>query len=88
MVVYFKDYQEAVVTVEDDYVEMEMDELNQHECMATMTAMLQHMMRNNITPAVEKVCHKLRHSHNILSIYLVLFCMCTTLRGPVLLRYG
>lgn len=43
------------MTVEDDYVEMEMDELNQHECMASMTALLQHMLRNEITPAVEKV---------------------------------
>ena len=72
MVVYFKDYQEAVVTVEDDYVEMEMDELNQHECMATMTAMLQHMMRNNITPAVEKVCHKLGHTQYLLNILITI----------------
>ena len=44
-----------MVTVKDDYVEMEMDELNQHECMASLTALLQHMRRNNITPTVEKV---------------------------------
>lgn len=32
-----------------------MDELNQHECMANMTALLSHMQRNNITPKVEEV---------------------------------
>ena len=50
-----KDPLEAVVTVEDDYVEMEMDELNQHECMASLTALLQHMARNKITPDIPKV---------------------------------
>jgi DNA-dependent protein kinase catalytic subunit len=44
--------------VRGDYVEMDMDELNQHECMATMTALLQHMVRNKITPVVEKVSKK------------------------------
>lgn len=48
-------FQESVVTVKDDYVEMEMDELNQHECMASLTALLQHMNRNKITPTLEKV---------------------------------
>ena len=38
----------------EDFVEMEMDELNQHECMATLTALLQHMAERNITPPVEK----------------------------------
>lgn len=32
-----------------------MDELNQHECMATMTALIGHMLRNNITPKIEPV---------------------------------
>lgn len=32
-----------------------MDELNQHECMVTMTALIGHMQRNNITPKIEKV---------------------------------
>ena len=36
-------------------VDLEMDELNQHECMATMTALIGHMQRNNITPKVEQV---------------------------------
>lgn len=39
----------------DDVMELEMDELNQHECMASMTTLVQHMQRNNITPVVEKV---------------------------------
>ncbi|XP_062335709.1 DNA-dependent protein kinase catalytic subunit [Osmerus eperlanus] len=45
---------EATDTVEDVAVDLEMDELNQHECMATMTALLGHMQRNNITPKVEQ----------------------------------
>lgn len=36
-------------------VDLEMDELNQHECMATMTALIGHMLRNNITPKIEQV---------------------------------
>ncbi|XP_013928118.1 PREDICTED: DNA-dependent protein kinase catalytic subunit [Thamnophis sirtalis] len=40
--------------VPDDVMELEMDELNQHECMASMTTLLKHMHRNNITPVVEK----------------------------------
>lgn len=36
-------------------VDLEMDELNQHECMATMTALIGHMQRNNITPKIEQV---------------------------------
>ena len=48
--------QEATVTIKDDYVEMEMDALNQHECMASLTALLQHMSRNNIAkPPPDKV---------------------------------
>ncbi|XP_071815133.1 DNA-dependent protein kinase catalytic subunit-like [Apostichopus japonicus] len=35
-----------------DYLEMEGDELNQHECMASVTAVLRHMMENKITPEV------------------------------------
>ncbi|XP_044280098.1 DNA-dependent protein kinase catalytic subunit isoform X2 [Varanus komodoensis] len=41
-------------TVPDAIMELEMDELNQHECMASMTTLLKHMHRNNITPTVEK----------------------------------
>uniref|UniRef100_A0AAR2IVV3 DNA-dependent protein kinase catalytic subunit n=1 Tax=Pygocentrus nattereri TaxID=42514 RepID=A0AAR2IVV3_PYGNA len=39
---------------EDETVELEMDELNQHESMASMTALFRHMQRNNITPKVEE----------------------------------
>ncbi|KAL4648766.1 DNA-dependent protein kinase catalytic subunit isoform X1 [Arapaima gigas] len=39
---------------QDETVELEMDELNQHECMTSMTALLKHMQRNNITPKVEQ----------------------------------
>uniref|UniRef100_A0A8C7SL94 DNA-dependent protein kinase catalytic subunit n=1 Tax=Oncorhynchus mykiss TaxID=8022 RepID=A0A8C7SL94_ONCMY len=35
-------------------VDLEMDELNQHECMAAMTSLVGHMQRNNITPRVEQ----------------------------------
>uniref|UniRef100_A0A6Q2XXY4 DNA-dependent protein kinase catalytic subunit n=1 Tax=Esox lucius TaxID=8010 RepID=A0A6Q2XXY4_ESOLU len=35
-------------------VDLEMDELNQHECMAAMTSLVGHMKRNNITPTVEE----------------------------------
>ncbi|XP_060788690.1 DNA-dependent protein kinase catalytic subunit-like isoform X1 [Neoarius graeffei] len=42
------------VLSQDESVELEMDELNQHECMATMTALFRHMQRNNITPKVEE----------------------------------
>ncbi|XP_030635503.1 DNA-dependent protein kinase catalytic subunit [Chanos chanos] len=44
----------AEVVSQDETIELDMDELNQHECMATMTALLNHMQRNNITPKVEK----------------------------------
>nr|XP_006812077.1 PREDICTED: DNA-dependent protein kinase catalytic subunit-like [Saccoglossus kowalevskii] len=33
---------------------MEMDELNLHECMSNMTALLKHMKRNKVTPEVAK----------------------------------
>ncbi|KAM3592965.1 uncharacterized protein V6R79_002700 [Siganus canaliculatus] len=39
---------------QDAMVDLEMDELNQHECMATMTGLIGHMHRNNITPKIEK----------------------------------
>uniref|UniRef100_A0A9J8AJD6 DNA-dependent protein kinase catalytic subunit n=1 Tax=Cyprinus carpio carpio TaxID=630221 RepID=A0A9J8AJD6_CYPCA len=42
------------VMSQDETVELEMDELNQHECMANMTALLRHMQRNNITPKIEE----------------------------------
>uniref|UniRef100_A0A8D3BVD0 DNA-dependent protein kinase catalytic subunit n=1 Tax=Scophthalmus maximus TaxID=52904 RepID=A0A8D3BVD0_SCOMX len=39
---------------QDAMVDLEMDELNQHECMATMTGLIGHMQRNNITPKIEQ----------------------------------
>ncbi|KAM3860678.1 DNA-dependent protein kinase catalytic subunit [Diretmus argenteus] len=39
---------------QDALVDLEMDELNQHECMASMTALIGHMQRNNITSRVEQ----------------------------------
>ncbi|KAM5158207.1 DNA-dependent protein kinase catalytic subunit [Mantella aurantiaca] len=38
----------------DDFMEFEMDELNQHECMTTMSGLIKHMQRNGITPKVEE----------------------------------
>ncbi|MEE6464048.1 hypothetical protein FKM82_006146 [Ascaphus truei] len=38
----------------DDVMEFEMDELNQHECMAAVTGLIKHMQRNEITPKVEE----------------------------------
>ena len=43
------------MTVEEDYVELEMDSLNQHECMAAMIAVVKHMYRTKITPEVTAV---------------------------------
>ncbi|XP_067836012.1 DNA-dependent protein kinase catalytic subunit isoform X2 [Heptranchias perlo] len=40
--------------VQNDIVELELDEMNQHECMATMTALINHMQKTNITPKVEE----------------------------------
>ncbi|XP_034023252.1 DNA-dependent protein kinase catalytic subunit-like [Thalassophryne amazonica] len=34
-------------------VDLEMDDLNQHECMAAMTAVIGHMQRSNITPKIQ-----------------------------------
>ncbi|XP_037613149.1 DNA-dependent protein kinase catalytic subunit isoform X1 [Sebastes umbrosus] len=39
---------------QDAMVDLEMDELNQHECMVTMTALIGHMLRNKITPTIEE----------------------------------
>uniref|UniRef100_A0A667XXZ0 DNA-dependent protein kinase catalytic subunit n=1 Tax=Myripristis murdjan TaxID=586833 RepID=A0A667XXZ0_9TELE len=44
---------EAMIPFQDALVDLEMDELNQHECMAAMTALIGHMHRNNITPKVK-----------------------------------
>nr|XP_046226723.1 DNA-dependent protein kinase catalytic subunit isoform X2 [Scatophagus argus] len=39
---------------QDAMVDLEMDELNEHECMAAMTGLIGHMQRNNITPKTEQ----------------------------------
>ncbi|XP_041924731.1 DNA-dependent protein kinase catalytic subunit isoform X1 [Alosa sapidissima] len=49
-----KTQEQADIASQEEMVELEMDELNQHECMATMTALLNHMQRNNITPKVQE----------------------------------
>ncbi|XP_075405763.1 DNA-dependent protein kinase catalytic subunit [Tenrec ecaudatus] len=46
------DHQEPVERGE--FMELEMDELNQHECMAPMTALVKHMQRSQITVRVEE----------------------------------
>uniref|UniRef100_A0A8C3RFN2 DNA-dependent protein kinase catalytic subunit n=1 Tax=Cyanoderma ruficeps TaxID=181631 RepID=A0A8C3RFN2_9PASS len=38
----------------NDEMELEMDEFNQHECMASMTTLIKHMQRSRITPKVEE----------------------------------
>ncbi|KAM4606662.1 DNA-dependent protein kinase catalytic subunit [Polymixia lowei] len=45
---------EEAASYQDASVDLEMDELNQHECMAAMTALIGHMQRNNITPKIEQ----------------------------------
>ena len=55
----------AMLIILVGYVEFESDSLNEHECMASFTNLLQHMLRNNITPSVadEVLCHYL-HKQN------------------------
>ena len=45
--------QEDSFEVSEDTVEM--DELNRHECMSKMTALLKHMVQNKISPEPQKV---------------------------------
>lgn len=40
---------------QDAVVDLELDELNRHECMATLTGLIGHMHRNNITPKMDQV---------------------------------
>uniref|UniRef100_A0A6Q2XGP6 DNA-dependent protein kinase catalytic subunit n=1 Tax=Esox lucius TaxID=8010 RepID=A0A6Q2XGP6_ESOLU len=46
--------QADTIVAQQESVDLEMDELNQHECMAAMTSLVGHMKRNNITPTVEE----------------------------------
>jgi len=52
-------------------LELEMDELNQHECMSSLVSLLRHMHLNNVTPAVEQVSTVLILStpQNVLFVY-------------------
>nr|XP_054763504.1 DNA-dependent protein kinase catalytic subunit-like [Lytechinus pictus] len=45
----------AVFSPGGEYLEMEEDALNQHECMAAMTGVLKHMTTNKINPDITKV---------------------------------
>ncbi|XP_069777633.1 DNA-dependent protein kinase catalytic subunit isoform X2 [Narcine bancroftii] len=55
-----KDWTELGV-VQNNVVELEMDEMNEHECMATMTALINHMQKTIITlkPEENKGPHEL-----------------------------
>lgn len=46
-------WQEESYEVSEDTVEM--DELNKHECMAKMSALLKHLIQNKISPEQPKV---------------------------------
>lgn len=50
-----KESTEEAGPAQDATVDLEMDELNQHECMAAMTALIGHMQRKGITPKIEEV---------------------------------
>jgi len=39
----------------EEVLELEMDQLNQHECMSSLISVLRHMQLKGITPAVEQV---------------------------------
>ncbi|XP_058131499.1 DNA-dependent protein kinase catalytic subunit [Dasypus novemcinctus] len=51
---HFRRRQHQEPMTQDDTLELEMDELNQHECMTTMTALIKHMQRNQVIPKVEE----------------------------------
>lgn len=44
-----------MIPSQDAVVDLEMDELNQHECMAALTGLIGHMHRNHITPETDQV---------------------------------
>ncbi|XP_044149983.1 DNA-dependent protein kinase catalytic subunit isoform X2 [Bufo gargarizans] len=49
-----RDRSSEVQQTAEDVMEFEMDELNQHECMAPMTGLIKRMSQNGITPKVEE----------------------------------
>ncbi|KAI5273209.1 Dna-Dependent Protein Kinase Catalytic Subunit [Manis pentadactyla] len=51
---HFRRREHKDAMIQDDILELEMDELNQHECMAPMTALIKHMQRNGILPPREE----------------------------------
>ncbi|XP_039235694.1 DNA-dependent protein kinase catalytic subunit isoform X2 [Pipra filicauda] len=51
---HFRRKEPTEYMVLNDEMELEMDEFNQHECMASMTTLIKHMQRNQITPKVEE----------------------------------
>lgn len=55
MFLHIQETTEETKPFQDALVDLEMDELNQHECMPVMTALIGHMQRNNITPKIEQV---------------------------------
>ncbi|XP_004615434.2 DNA-dependent protein kinase catalytic subunit [Sorex araneus] len=50
---HFRRRENKDADIPSDVLELEMDELNQHECMAPMTALIQHMHRSRILPRDE-----------------------------------
>ncbi|XP_069076234.1 DNA-dependent protein kinase catalytic subunit isoform X2 [Pleurodeles waltl] len=46
--------EQAEPTKLGDFMELEMDELNRHECMSTMVGLINHMHQNQIIPKVEE----------------------------------
>ncbi|CAL1543153.1 unnamed protein product [Lymnaea stagnalis] len=42
------------MSVSDEFIELDMDELNRHECMAPLIALLKHMAASNVTPEIPK----------------------------------
>ncbi|KAM9308363.1 DNA-dependent protein kinase catalytic subunit [Gastrophryne carolinensis] len=47
-----KERSSEVQSPEDIMMELEMDELNRHECMAAMSGLIKHMQQNEITPNI------------------------------------
>ena len=50
------------------FIELESDALNEHECMAASTALLQHMFRHDITPSSGKAVSLMMSFLDFLSI--------------------
>lgn len=46
---------DAATDADELVMELEIDELNQHECMSSLISVIRYMQLNNITPTVEQV---------------------------------